>query len=241
MSTKLRGLPLAGVCLLVGGLVAFVGIHLAGLVYPGYSLSENFVSDLGATCSDLVANAPRDCVVMQPASTIFSLSTDALGILVVAAAYLIYQVRGPRRLAALLGLTGLGALGVGLVSEAYSPWHAIFSLATFLGGSLAALESFRVLPRPLGYVSLALGGIALVAIGWFSLAALAERGVIGGLSIWVPLGVGGTERMIVYPILLWVVMLGVLLMAAPESLGMRAGAAPASREPAQGSLSDSGR
>ncbi len=210
-------MQLAGALLLAAGLVAFVGIHVAEFVYPGYSVSENFVSDLGATCSDLASSAPRDCVVVQPASVIFSLSTDALGLLVLAAAYLLLPMERPRRLPLLLGVTGLGALGVGLVSEAYSPYHSIFALAAFLGGALAALESFRILPRPLGYVSLVLGGVALVALAWFSVAAVELR-TAGSLSVWVPLGVGGMERMVVYPILLWVVIFGVALLALPEPL-----------------------
>lgn len=220
-STEHDRRQLAGILLLVAGLVSFTGIHLAEFLYPGYSVSQNFVSDLGATCSDMASSSPHDCVVVQPASAVFSLSTDALGLLVLAAAYVLYATARLRQLAILMGVTGLGALGVGLVSEAYSPLHSVFALTAFMGGGLAALASFRVMPRPLGFVSLALGGVALVALGWFSLAALALRLAAAGeasFSVWVPLGIGGMERMVVYPILFWVVVLGVSLLASPDSL-----------------------
>ena len=217
--------------------MSFVGIHLAEFVYPGYSVSQNYVSDLGATCSDLATSLPHDCVVVQPASAIFSLSTDALGLLILAAAYLMYPMGRSKRLSVLLGLTGLGALGVGLVSEAYSPYHSAFALTAFLAGGLAALESFRLLPRPLGYVSVALGTIALVALGWFALLALALRAAAGGaaaLSVWAPLGVGGTERMIVYPVLLWVVVFGAALLTLPDPFRKPvAVATPAAEEPTE--------
>jgi len=225
---------MAGLLLLAGGIVSLIGIHAAEFVYPGYSVSQNFVSDLGATCSDVGTNAPHDCVVVQPASAIFSLSAGARGVAVFAAAYLMYPMGRPKRLAVLLGLTGLGALGVGLVSEAYSPYHAIFALVAFLLGGIAALESFRFLPRPLGYVSVVLGCIALVALGWFSLIALGTRGAAGGeaaLPIWAPLGAGGTERMILYPVLLWVVVFGAALVALPHLFAKPAPVAAAAGTP----------
>ncbi len=217
-STRLERSHQAGVLLLVGGLIALVGIHAAEFLYPGYSVSENFVSDLGATCSDLASNALRDCVVVQPASAVFSVSTDVLGLLVLAAAVRLYPLTRPPRLAILLGATGLGALGVGLVSEAYSPFHSIFALTAFLGGALAAFESFRVLPRPLGIVAVALGGVAFVALGWFSVAAVALR-TAAIPSVWVPFGVGGMERMVVYPILAWVILFGTALLTMANPLG----------------------
>ncbi len=217
MTIRMSASQQAGALLLVGGLIAFVGIHAAEFLYPGYSVSQDFVSDLGATCADLASNAPRDCVVVQPASAVFSLSIDALGVLVLAAAYLMLPMTRVRLLAILMGVTGFGALGVGLVSEAHSPFHSIFALSAFLGGALAALESFRILPRPLGVVAVALGGVALVALGWFSVAAVALRTATIP-SLWVPFGVGGMERMVVYPILAWVILFGTALLTMANPL-----------------------
>ncbi len=227
MLAKLSRAQWTGLLLLVGGLVALVGIHLAELAYPGASVSEDFVSDLGATCAD-IASGPHDCVVFQPASAIFSVSVDVLGLTVLAAAYLAYPLVLPKRMSLILGATGLGALGVGLVSEAYSPFHSIFALTAFLGGSVAALMSFRILPRPVGYVALGLGGIALAALGWFSLLSLEIRATAAGTafpSIWSPIGVGGMERMVIYPVLLWVVVFGTALLVLPGILAKPAIAA----------------
>ncbi len=210
---KLNRVQMLGMLLLVGGLVSLVGINLAQLVYPGYSVRDNFVSDLGATCQhDPVTYWPYGCVYMQPASTIFSVSTDALGLMVLAAVSLMYPLGGTRRLSILLGLAGVGAFGAGLVSEQYAPYHSIFALMAFFPGSLAALESFRFLPRLLGYVSLALGGISLAA-------TLIHASVGGelGKPIWIPLGIGGMELMIVYPVLLWVTLFGAEVAALPNS------------------------
>ncbi len=213
--------------------MGFGGIHAAELAYPGYNVSEDFVSDLGATCVD-IASSPHDCTVVQPASTIFSLSVDALGLLVLVAAVLAYPLVLPRRLALLLGVTGLGALGVGLVSEAYSPFHSAFALTAFLGGSVTALSSFRVLPRPLAYVCLALGCLATVALGWFSLLSLEIRATAAGTTfptIWSPLGVGGMERMVVDPILAWVAVFGAARLFLPGGLVRPSALRTVAREP----------
>ena len=200
--------------------MSFAGISLAEAVYPGYSVSRNFVSDLGATCENMGALLPRECVYVQPASTIFSVCTDVLGILILAAGYLLYPMGPSRRLPILLGLTGIGALGVGLVSEEHSPYHGVFALMVFLPGSLAALESSRVVPRPLRYAFITLGSVALFALGWFGLllASGSAAGGPTGSGIWAPLGVGGTERLIVYPVLLWVVLFGLTLVARSEAV-----------------------
>ena len=146
------------------------------------------------------------------------MSVDALGLLVLGAAYLAHPLVLPKWMCALLAVTGLGALGVGLVSEAYSPYHSAFAITAFLGGSLAALLSFRVLPRPLGYASVALGCVALVALGWFGLLALELRATAGGTafpSVGSPLGVGGMERMTIDPVLLWLVVFGTSRLLGP--------------------------
>jgi hypothetical protein len=86
-------------------------------------------------------------------------------------------------------------------------------------------------------VSVALGTLALVALGWFALLALAIRATAGGaatLSIWAPQGVGGTERMIVYPILLWVVVFGAACLVLPDPFGKPvAVATPEKGQPAE--------
>jgi hypothetical membrane protein len=77
----------------------------------------------------------------------------------------------------------------------------VFAGLAFGMGSLAALVSSRTVRRPLSVLFASLGVIGLVALG------LQASGTFLGL------GVGGMERMIYYPAVLWVLIYGVYLMS----------------------------
>jgi hypothetical protein len=71
-------------------------------------------------------------------------------------------------------------------------------------GSLAALVSSRTVKGPLSALFAALGVIGLIALG------LQASGTFLGL------GVGGMERMIYYPAILWVLIYGIYLMSTEK-------------------------
>ncbi|MBU3966041.1 MAG: hypothetical protein KKG76_01510 [Euryarchaeota archaeon] len=62
----------SGVLLFTGAVLVIIGIHLAEFLYPGYSVSGNYISDLGATCR-------ATCIVYQPSAFIFNSSLIILG------------------------------------------------------------------------------------------------------------------------------------------------------------------
>jgi len=64
----------AGLLIFVAAAQFFVGMLVAESVYPGYSISANYISDLGATCTD------TGCVIYQPAATVFNSSVILLGV-----------------------------------------------------------------------------------------------------------------------------------------------------------------
>lgn len=192
-----------------------MALTVAEAVYPGYSPRDNWISDLGATCSYAGDYRPHDCVYVQPASAIFMIGAVSLGTLLLASAYLLHPLAASRRLPIFLGLAGAGGVGVGLVSEEFAPFHSIFASLMFLTGGLAAVESSRFLPRLLGHVSLILAAIVFAASG----IVLTVGGGIGPPS-WTPLGLGGMERLIAYPQLLWVVLFGATIAARPVTLEM---------------------
>lgn len=205
-------LRVAGTLILVAAIQFIVGVSIGESVYPGYSVNQNYVSDLGATRR--VADSVVSVTIEQPASLILTTILIAMGVLILAAAYLMFATTKSRRPVVFIGLFGLGALGAGIFSEAFYPTHGIFSLIAFLFGALAAIDSFRLERRPMSYVSVILGFIALVALSLF-------LGIAGyGLPpIETPLGVGGMERMIIYPIVLWLVAFGASVIASPELVG----------------------
>ena len=175
---------MAGFLLFGGGVQFLFGMVIAESFYPGYSVSENYISDLGVGTTALIFNS----------------SVFLLGVLSVACAYFIQRAFGSRLLFVLLTLTGIGAMGVGVFPETAGAVHAIASLVTFLFGGLSAIMSYKLQKPPLSYASVLLGILSLAALVLF----------ISGT--YLGLGKGGMERMIAYPTLLWAAGFGGYLM-----------------------------
>ncbi len=218
---QLDRVHLAGVLILVAGIQFIIGAHIAEATYPGYSINQNYLSDLGATVRFDETGATT-IIIQQPASLIFTVIVLIAGVLATAAAYLIFPAVRSKKTVVLLGILGIGMLGVAIFSEVFTLVHGIFSLIVFFSGSLAAILSLKFQKRPMGYISVILGVIGLVAIVLAELSSLyiilPELGFAasGAPSFNTPIGIGGMERMIAYPIMLWLVMFGASLIAAPE-------------------------
>jgi hypothetical membrane protein len=175
----------AGALLFIAGVQCVMGIIIAEALYPGYSTSQNYISDLG----------------VGPSALIFNSSVFLLGLIAVVGVYFFQRALGSRLLSLLLAITGFGAMGVGLLPENFGILHAIPSLITFLFGGLSAIVSYRIQKPPLSYFSILLGALSLAAL------------VLFGSSNYLGLGKGGMERMIAYPTLLWAVGFGGHLMS----------------------------
>jgi hypothetical membrane protein len=184
---------LAGLLAFIGGIECLMGISIAEELYPNYSVSANYISDLGATCR-------ASCIIVQPSSIIFNTSVALLGGLTIAASYFLYRSTHKQILAAFVFLAGVGAVGVGFFPETTGVVHSIVSLIVFLFGGLSAVLSFQILEPPINYLSILLGVITLIAL------ALFLTGNYAGL------GQGGMERLVAYPALLWIVGFGAYLM-----------------------------
>ena len=189
---------IVGVLLFAGALIALFGIHLAEFLYPGYSVSGNYISDLGATCR-------TTCIVYQPSALIFNTSVILLGILIISSSYLIWKEFHSLIIAALFCLSGLGSVGVGLFPETAGDLHVIVSFITFFFGALAAIAVSRIVKGPFSYFSVLMGLASLIAL------------ILYGLEIYLGLGPGGMERMIAYPVLLWGIGFGGYMMSPQQT------------------------
>ncbi len=185
----------AGTLIFIGAVWLITGMHLAEYLYPGYSVSGNYISDLGATCR-------VTCIIQQPSATIFNASAIILGLLTLAGSYYIWR-EFHSFVAVLIGLSAFGALGVGLFPETAGALHVLVSFVTFFFGGLAAMASIRIVKPPFSYFSVVLGIAGLAALALY------------GLNIYLGLGPGGMERMIAYPELLWACGFGGYLMCSP--------------------------
>ena len=175
---------IAGALIFVACAQFIVALTVAEALYPGYSISQNYISDLGATCR-------ATCQVVQPTSIIFNSSVFLLGLLVIVGAYFVWRGFNSRIFSVLAVTAGLGAMGVGLFPETAGVIHDIVSLITFVFAGLSAIVSYGLQKAPLSYFSILLGAMTLGALALF------------GSDIFLGLGPGGMERMIIYPALIW--------------------------------------
>ncbi len=187
----------AGALLFVGAVQFVIGMHLAEYLYPGYSVSGNFISDLGATCR-------ATCIIYQPSASIFNFSVILFGLLILSCSYFIWHEFRSSLITTLLCVSGLGAIGVGLFPETAGFLHVIVSFVTFLFDGFVAIAASKVVKSPFSYFSILMGIASMTAL------------VLYVANIYLGLGPGGMERMITYPVLLWAISFGGYLMSPQQ-------------------------
>lgn len=181
----------AGILLIISCLQFLLAVNLAETQFPGYSVAKNALSDLGGSLPPV-----------EPSATIFNISVIIMGILLLAAVYLILKSGGCRLFSSCLAIASIGAIGVGIFPEYTGSTHILFSLIVFLFGSLAVIFSYRLgLNIPMIIVSLVTGLMALIILLSFIIS-------YGNNPIIAYLGFGGAERFVAYPSLLYTIALG---------------------------------
>ena len=184
---------IAGIILVIGSIQYLLAVNLAEALFPGYSIAQNALSDLGGSIP-----------LHEPSAIIFNLSVILLGIFSLTAVYLILKSGGCRLFSSCLAISAIGAIGVGLFPEYTGNPHIFFSLITFLFGSLAVIFSYRLgLNIPMVIVSMVLGLISLL-----TLLSLIIVGAGSSNFLIANLGFGGTERIIAYTTLFYIISLG---------------------------------
>jgi hypothetical membrane protein len=175
----------------IGGLLLFLGIgqfllflNIAAFVDKGYSISNNTISHLG----------------IDSTAYIFDATIIVLGILeIVSGLFLRGYSLG---VTISLILSGIGAAGVGIFDEHFGFIHLTFALFAFL---FAAITSFFVLSKKRDLMAIVwaiLGAFSLVALILFTLTIKVSTSYDLGL------GVGGIERLILIPNLIWAMAFG---------------------------------
>lgn len=194
-----RRVKAAGSLLVLGGLVFILLNTVAEGVYPNYNVGSDVLSDLGAlgTNTFLLWNG------------MLFLS----GALLILAAYLLFYTENHFRSSAvgrranyvgiLYILPGIGAIIVSLFQEnsalGAAGVHGFGAMVTFLFGGISAAYAFKLTKAPFRYFSVALGVLTLAFILVF---------VMSGASL-----EGLTERLVVYPFVLWAIAFGGYLTA----------------------------
>ena len=186
---------LAGTLLSIGALQWFFSVMIAEGLHQGYNLTLSqwipysnqihYVSELG-----LGSTAP-----------IFNISTIILGLMVAFASYLLFLKNRKMLFSSILFICGVGATGVGVFPTDIQPIHGIFQLFALWFGAFSAILCYRKQEAPLSYISAVLGLVSFVtSIVFFPYLGLGAN----DMSTFLGLGKGVMERLVIYPLILWV-------------------------------------
>jgi hypothetical membrane protein len=186
---QLSNQKIAGIILFLGSFGFILAMQISEFIDgASYNVANNYISDLGTYCTS-------SCVEL-PSHDLFDTSVFLIGLAIILGSYFLYKAFKNKIFSGLLILSGIGAMGVGIFPENYATEHEIFSLTVFLFGGLAAIAAYKIERKPLNYFSPVIGAFSIIMLALF----------VAGYDL--GLGVGGSERMVAYPILLWGVALG---------------------------------
>jgi hypothetical membrane protein len=203
----------ARLAFLVGGgawiltAVYFVGQGIAQAAWTTpYSLIDNRVSDLGSTsCGTTLANT----YICSPLHAVMNSTFVLTGVLILAGLFLTWSV-WPRRRLATWGLVLLGVAGAGTILIGLSP------------------ENVNVFVHLVGALNIPAGNVAMILLGlaiwrdrremaWFSLLAgvVGLLGMLAGPFLVILTGHGGglAERIALYPLIIWLIVFGLSVVA----------------------------
>jgi hypothetical membrane protein len=166
------------------GFVAIVQIVLAIIVceafYSGYNVGQQYISDLGNW--SLAGNY----------AAIFNASIILAGTLGIASAYFIQKAFKNRLFTSLLMISSICNILIGVFAEDISmPAHGISALIGLILGLGATFMTYKFVKQPLSYAPIILGGVIIIAV------------VLQASGNYLGLGLGGIERLEIYPSLLW--------------------------------------
>jgi len=142
---KLNYKNAAGAFLFVGAAQFALCIIIAEALYPGYTLYKNSISSLG----------------IGSTAWLFNCSAILMGAMALIAAILILKAFDDKPVAALLTLSGLGGIVVGLFPSNFSFIHSASAAFAFFFGPLAAIACYRITRPPMKYICVFLGAISL--------------------------------------------------------------------------------
>jgi hypothetical membrane protein len=187
----------AGTLLLAGCLIQFFGMQIAEYVYPGYSVSHNVISDLGAN--------------NITSALLFNITLFIFGAVVMITFYVLQKRGMDKVFCYLLIFAGVGAILVSIFNEkTIIAVHYTGAFLAFVLTAFAAMRSYHTIfkGRMQGKFSLVLGIVGFVA----AICMIATPSVNDFLG----LGKGGMERMLYYPAVLFAMSLGVYLLNSKE-------------------------
>lgn len=176
--------------------------------YGRYSWAHNTISDLANTHCGIYDSK----MVCSPLHTTMNISFIVLGITMVSGTLVLRKQLANSYLTNLgfifIVLGGIGTVLVGLFPEnTVLAMHIIGAALPFVFGNLGMIAlgaSLKRLPVWLRSYSVISGVIGLLALGFFT------------TSTYLGIGLGGMERIVSYPLTIWMIGLGLYLLLSPK-------------------------
>jgi hypothetical membrane protein len=187
---------IAGALLFVGVVQVILIQTICQTVYPNYLAGQQAISDLGNW--SLAGNW----------AAVFNVSAVLFGLFISAGAYLVRHELKSKLFVSSLIIVGICNIGLGVVSEEISRVHGILFLVMSVSWMIAAVLSYKFEKSPFSYLSVGLGAFSL------AIFILSILGKYGSSSFVFGFGLGGIERLSVYPLWLWTIGFGAYLMNA---------------------------
>src|SRR5579872_3748053 len=173
----------SGISYIITGTAFILLFTFLESIYPGYSVHSN-------TLSDLLAIGKPTSLIGEPVTFVIAVSWILGG-------YFLYRRYGKNLQLVLNILPGTGLLLAVLSPENVNiAIHSTGAVLAFTIGPIVMILAYRSITTVFRYFSLALGILSLIAV-------VLEFGAYYSAVVQQSLGPGGTERMIIYPIIVW--------------------------------------
>lgn len=175
-------------------LTAAIGILLSVLLaqhmYPDYSLSSNYISDLS----------------IGSTAIIFNTAMELFGLMLMASSYFMHKAGYLYPSIALLA-AGVGGFCIGIFPETAGTLHIASAAVAFGAVAMASISFSRSFSKYLSYYSAAAGLLALSVLALFAL------NLSTGSSMTFGFGSGGIEEILFYDELIWASVTGLFFSA----------------------------
>ena len=209
----------AAVVWIFGGTIWFVLEAIAAIAFPGYNYAHYYISDLGNPTREFFEGR----LVDSRLAWVMNVDFVAHGLAFLVGALFAFRAAGRGITRYLfLCLVALNALGGFAVAAIHSsnhavandtePLHGLAALISILGGDLA------IIVAGIGSRTLGANGLYRTASVLLGAAAIASFVVLLGTMPHARLGSGVWERGSVYPIMLWEIATGFVIMLDARTL-----------------------
>ncbi len=190
---------IASIILFAGSVEWLMFIIILESFQPNYISAFHYVSSLRVGTTALI----------------FNISIILFGASVVVATIILLKNNGKELYLIFLSLSGIFIIAVGIFPENIRPIHGYATAFAFILAVVSVIPSYRNLNSPFSHVSLVIGILSLILlIIFFPFLGLPAE----SMNVFLGLGKGTIERMIIYLLLVWVIGLGTYLMNIDKSL-----------------------